>query len=194
MNDPIRLFTTLYNENDLVYIGERYGDGILGDTIRPVKEWLVYFENGGETAPHIIPNPLTGLWAPTKTGAKLTLRGDNNIKEFRYCTAEFDNLTHEEQIRFWTAIKLPITALIDSGGKSIHAWLDVSKLAEVKTKEQWETEIKNRLYERLLIPLGIDGACSNPARLSRLPGHFREEKGRYQRLLWLSPEGRPVCQ
>jgi hypothetical protein len=85
-------------------------------------------------------------------------------------------------------------ALIDSAGKSIHAWLDVQKLAPVSTSEEWEKNIKNRLYDRLLTPLGVDGACSNPARLLRLPGHFREEKGKYQRLLWLSPEGRPICQ
>jgi hypothetical protein len=107
--------------------------------------------------------------------------------------AEFDGLCREDQIRFWSAVKLPIVALIDSGGKSIHAWLDVQKLAKVETPEQWQSEIKGRLYDRILTPLGVDSACSNPARLSRLPGYFRSEKQAWQRLLWLSPEGRPVC-
>jgi hypothetical protein len=194
MNDPIRLFKTLFAETDLVFIGKHYSDGILGDTIRTACDWITYFQNGGKTAPHIIPNPLTGLWAHKKTGDGLTLRGDNNIAQYNYCTAEFDNLSRQDQIRFWTAIKLPIVALIDSGGKSLHAWLDVQKLAKVETPEQWESEIKNRLYDRILTPLGVDGACSNPARLSRLPGYYREETGKYQRLLWLSPEGRPICQ
>jgi hypothetical protein len=106
--------------------------------------------------------------------------------------AEFDTLSREDQIRFWSAVKLPIVALIDSGRRSIHAWIDVQKLATVETSDQWETEIKGRLYDRLLTPLGVDGACSNPARLSRLPGHYREEKQAWQRLLWLSPEGRSI--
>ena len=104
---------------------------------------------------------------------------------------EFDDLSREDQIRFWSAVKLPIVALIDTGGKSIHAWVQVSKLATVNTLEQWQENIKIKLYDRILAPLGVDAACSNPSRLSRLPGHLRD--GNYQRLLWLSSEGRPVC-
>jgi hypothetical protein len=88
---------------------------------------------------------------------------------------------------------LPILALIDSGGKSIHAWLDVQKLSSITTCDEWTREIKIGLYERVLIPLGVDRACCNPSRLSRLPGFFRSETGRFQRLLWLSPVGRRVC-
>lgn len=188
------LLEALYAPDDLVFIGERYQEGIPGDTIRPVSEWIRYFQDGGKTGPHIIPNPLTGTPGPKKSGDGETLRGDLTVKEYRYCVVEFDNLSREDQIRFWSAAHLPIVALIDSGGKSIHAWLQVSKLAEVKTPEQWERTIKQRLYDRLLIPLGVDKACSNPARLSRLPGHFRQEKQAMQRLLWLSDEGRSVCQ
>lgn len=184
------LFDALYAPDDLIFTGELYDT----DTIRSVAEWIVYFRNGGSPAMHIIPNPLTGTPAPKKSGEGETLRGDLTVKEYRYCVVEFDNLSREDQIRFWSAARLPIVALIDTGGKSIHAWLQVSKLAPVSTPEQWETTIKQRLYDRLLIPLGVDKACSNPARLSRLPGHFRKEKGAMQRLLWLSHEGRPVCQ
>ena len=147
-----------------------------------------------KTAPFIIINPLTGNPTPTKSGDKTTYRGDGNIAAYRYCMAEFDNLSREDQIRFWSAIKLPIVALIDSGNRSIHAWLDVQKWADVATSDQWQAQIKTRLYDQLLTPIGVDSACSNPARLSRLPGHFREEKQAWQRLLWLSKEGRSICQ
>jgi hypothetical protein len=172
---------------------KRYQSGIPGDTIRTVSEWIKFFQDGGETGPHIIINPLDGIPRPKKDGGGDTLRGDANVKTPRYCMVEFDNLPREDQIRFWSAAKLPIVALIDTGGKSIHAWLEVSKLAKVSTLSDWQTHIKARLYDRLLIPLGVDAACSNPARLSRLPGHFRAEKQSMQRLLWLSPEGRTVC-
>jgi hypothetical protein len=192
--DPVLLLGTLYKENDFVFIGERQDPGILGDNIRKQSEWIPYLLNGGLTKPFIIVNPLTGLLTPKESGEGETYRGNGNIGEPKYCLVEFDTLPREDQISFWTAIKLPIVALIDSGGKSIHAWLDVHKLASVSIPEQWQTEIKGRLYDRILAPLGVDKACANPARLSRLPGHFREEKGNYQRLLWLAPEGRPICQ
>lgn len=193
MSDAALFLQSLFNPTDYVFIGDRHEPGIIGKTIRPVSKWLDHLDNGGETAPFIGINPFTGLPAPKESGDGETYRGNNNVSEYRYCMGEFDNLPREDQIRFWTAIKLPIVALIDSGGKSIHAWLDVSKLADVKTKAQWETEIEGRLYDRILAPLGVDKACSNPARLSRLPGHFREEKGNYQKLLWLSSWGQPIC-
>jgi len=186
------LLSVLYAPDDLVFIGERYGDGILGDTIRPVSEWIRYFQDGGKTGPHIIVNPLDGIPRPKKDGSGDTLRGDANVREYRYCVVEFDDLGREDQIRFWSAARLPIVALIDSGNKSIHAWLQVSKLARVRTLDEWDEQIKLRLYEKLLIPLGVDPQCKNASRLSRLPGHFRSEKNSMQRLLWLSNEGRSV--
>jgi len=191
--DPVLLLETLYEPTDLVWFGERHQAGIMGETIMAVRDWIAYIRCGGKTGPHIIPNPLTGTSTPKKSGAGETLRGDGNISAYRFCMAEFDGLSREDQIKFWSAVKLPIVALIDSGGKSIHAWLQVSKLATVTTPEQWATEIKGRLYDRILTPLGVDAACTNPARLSRLPGHYREEKAAYQRLLWLSAEGRSIC-
>lgn len=102
--------------------------------------------------------------------------------------AEFDNLSREDQIKFWSACKLPIRALIDSGNKSIHALIDIQKLANVQTLTDWSAHIKGRLYSQILVPMGVDAACSNPSRLSRLPGHYREEKKSFQKLLWLSPK------
>ncbi len=193
-HDAILLLSTLYRPEDLLYIGERDQAGIPGETIRTACEWISYYQNGGRVAPHILINPVTGTPAPKKSGDGETYRGDGNVTSYRYCLVEFDMLTREDQIRFWSAIKLPIVALIDTGGKSIHAWLDVKELAGVNTSAQWETEIKSRLFDRILTPLGVDSACSNSGRMSRLPGHFRDEKGNYQRLLWLSPEGRAICR
>ena len=192
MSDAILLLETLYNRTDLLFIGERVQPGIIGNTIRTTGEWITFLQDGGKTGPHIIPNPLTGTPTVKKTGDGETYRGDGNISSYRFCMAEFDGLSREDQIKFWSAVKLPVVALIDSGGKSIHAWLQISKLAQVETAEQWAREIKGRLYDAIMTPLGVDSACSNPARLSRLPGHLRTETGTFQRLLWLSPKGRPI--
>jgi len=185
---PVLLLETLYNLDDHIFIGERYD----ADTIKNADKWIIDLKNGGNTSSHIIINPLTGKAAPTKTGDKTTLRGDACVSSYKYCVAEFDNLNREDQIKFWSAVKLPIACLIDSGGKSIHALIDVQKLARVETLADWTTHIKGRLYDQILIPMGVDAACSNPARLSRLPGHYRTEKQAWQRLLWLSPEGRSI--
>lgn len=193
--DAPLFLSILYEPEELIWIGDRHQAGIRGMTIRTRDDWIRYYKNGGTLRPHIILNPVNGLPAPVKSGGRTTLRGDANILSYRFCLAEFDSLSRSDQIRFWSAVKLPIVALIDSGGKSIHAWIDVQELAMIETPDHWETSIKCRLYDRQLVPLGVDCACSNPARLSRLPGHFREEKGRYQRLMWLSPEGRSIaCQ
>lgn len=190
-SDPMTALSVLFEPGDFVFIGERRADGIVGQTIRRAEDWIKYFQAGGKAGPFTIINPFTGKAAPRKDGTgKLTYRGDGSIAAYRHCLVEFDTLSREDQIRFWSAAKLPIRALIDTGGKSIHAWLDVSKLSNVSNCEDWNREIKIKLYEKILVPLGVDRACCNPSRLSRLPGCPRD--GKYQRLLWLSPEGREV--
>lgn len=189
--DPILLLKTQFAPDDLVFIGDRYEDGVVGQNIRTAAEWIVFFSTGGKAGPFIIVNPFTGKAGLTKDG-KDSYRCDDSISAFKHCLVEFDNLPGVDQIRFWSAAKLPILALIDSGGKSIHAWLDVSKLSNVSNCDQWNREIKTKLYEKILCPLGVDSSCCNPSRLSRLPGHRRAETGKFQRILWLSREGRRV--
>ena len=188
--DTLHFFERMYHPDDLIFIGDRYEAGVIGKTIRTAKDWIEYFRHGGQSAPHICINPLSGELAPTKSGDNMTYRGDLCVKTFKYCLVEFDDLTREDQIRFWTspaAQKLPIACLVDSGGKSIHAWL---RLSGVRSMDDWVKKIKSKLYDQFLIPLGVDAACSNPARLSRLPGHLRD--GKYQRILWMNTpvEGR----
>lgn len=184
-HDYKALFENLYRPDDYLFIGDHTEPGVIGRTIRPALDWLNALWNGEPAGPFIIPNVLTGKSAKRKDG-KETLRGDGNVKEFRFAVVEFDDIPREDQIAFWSVAKLPVAALIDSGGKSIHAWLNVHQLASVASLDDWDSVIKGRLYQRMLVPLGVDPACSNPARLSRLPGHYRAEKERYQRVLWLA--------
>ena len=182
--DTVHFLSVMFEPSDFLFIGERLEPGIIGRNIRTAKDWIDYFQSGGKTAPFIMVNPLTGKAAPKKTGDGESFRGDGNIKSFRYCLVEFDNLTREEQIRFWTSkevSELPIAALVDSGGKSIHGWI---RTPNINSINDWQREIRGKLYEQGLIPLGVDSACSNPSRLSRLPGHLRDNN--YQRILWLN--------
>lgn len=188
--DTVQFLERMYHPEEEVFIGDRYDNGVVGTNIRGAKDWIEYFRHGGQTFPHIIINPLSGELAPKKSGDGETYRGDFCIKTFKYCPVEFDDLTREDQIRFWTspaARKLPVACIVDTGGKSIHAWLRVPNIHSMDT---WVKEIESKLYDQFLIPLGVDAACSNPARLSRLPGHLRG--GKYQRILWMNTpeEGR----
>ena len=187
-NDAIHFLPVLFEPGDLLFIGDRLEAGIIGKNIRVCSDWISFFKAGGTAGPFIIINSLSGQPAPKKSGDGDTYRGDSNVKSFKYCLVEFDNLSREDQIKFWSACKLPIRALIDSGNKSIHALIDVQKLANVQTLTDWSAHIKGRLYNQILVPMGVDAACSNPSRLSRLPGHYREEKKSFQKLLWLSPK------
>jgi hypothetical protein len=184
-DDTVNFLLAMFAADDLIFIGERLEPGIIGQNIRTVAVWINFFQSGGKSAPFIIINPLSGQLAPKKGGDGETFRGDGNIKSFLYCLVEFDNLSREDQIRFWTspAVKeLPIVALVDSGGKSIHGWI---KILNINSINNWQQEIRQKLYEQGLIPLSVDSACSNPARLSRLPGHLRDT-GKYQKILWLA--------
>lgn len=185
--DPLYLLKYLYQPDDLLFIGERYSPGIMNKTIRTSLSWVEHFQTGGQTFPHIIPNPLSGQPATTG-GGKPSLRADACVKSFRYAVVEFDNLSKKEQLSFWWGVNLPVVCLIDSGNKSIHGWIRIDGITDA---EQWTAQVENHFFKQLLEPLGVDGSCRNESRLSRLPGHKREN-GKMQRLLYLAPGGRRV--
>lgn len=192
--DRVLFLKSLFNPWDQVFIGESKDIGTIGRSIRTVAEWAAFFDAGGDAGPFIIINPFTGEPAPKKSGDGESYRCDGAVAFYRHCLVEFDNLSREDQIRFWSAAKLPIRALIDTAGKSIHAWLDVPKLFKVETCADWDRHIRVEFYEKVLVPMGVDRMCCNPSRLSRLPGAFRPEKNKFQKLLWLSPDGREVVR
>ncbi len=195
--------------DECLCIGDRHESDV-----RPVGYWLDRLKSGPIQKPHIIPNTFTGTPGPKKDGRGMSLRADSCVKSFMHCVVEFDTmphyLLHDEttaafraendlegvpflqswQLAFWATVQLPVVALIDSGGKSIHAWL---KVEDCPDNACWEQTIEMRLYKDFLVPLGVDPACRNESRLSRLPGSVRPETGRCQRLLYFCPEGRPVC-
>jgi len=147
-------------------------------------------KHGVDEVPKIIPNPLTGKPALKKSGEGMTLRGDGNVAAYRFALAEFDSISIEDQLAFWRAVPgLPLAALIHSGKKSLHGWLRV----DCASGDEWAKEISGGLFPRYLVPLGMDPACRNPSRLSRMPGHRRADTGIVQRVLYVAPEGKAVA-
>ena len=118
----------------------------------------------------------------------MSLRADSCVAEYRFAVVEFDSIPIEKQYAFWACTiqnNFPVAALVHSGGKSIHGWVRVN----CKNIDEWRTRVEDELFTNLLVPLGADKMCRNPSRMSRMPGHFRSDKGQWQRLLYLNPEG-----
>ena len=187
-NPPANMATTLleqlHSPDEILFTGDTYETNV-----RPVCDIVENIRRTGIVPPHIIPNPLDGEWHLNKN-EQPSRRCDAAVKVFRFCVCEFDNMSMEDQVAFWYSVisrkLLPVAALIDSGGKSLHAWLKL----DLPTAIDWDRVVRGQLYSAqtgLLTVLGADTSCKNQSRLSRLPGHYRAEKGKWQRLLYLSP-------
>jgi hypothetical protein len=182
--DAIEILQRLYRPDEQLFIGMRHDAG--AEHVRSVSEWITRLKHGVAIAEHIIPNPLTGGLGRTKDG-KPSYRSDSCVERFRFAVIEFDSMSRKQQIQFWAGVPLPVVALLDSGGKSVHGWIRINAI----NADEWTRRVEDKLFP-LLTAVGADSACKNEARLSRMPGHFRTEKNRWQRVLYLDPPGGPV--
>ncbi len=204
----VDLLTHLYEPDDQLFIGELftpstyYSWEALKDPkerercklayqrqqIKSVCDWLEYFSDDRKDhiLPFIKPNPLTGEAVTLADGSQSYI-GDGCVAKFQYAIVEFDNKAISDQIAFWLSMidRIPhVAALIHSGNKSIHGWIDVN----CKDKQSWNEQVENYLFTKILEPLGADGACKNESRSSRLPGIIYPENNniRSQKLLYLN--------
>ncbi len=184
--DSLAVLSKLYAPSDVLFVG-----GVYDRQVQTVKAIIDGILKGVAVPPHVIPNPLDGNAHETSSGDKASFRCDAAVQAFRFAVVEFDDMPRCDQVSFWFSILsgglLPVAALIDSAGKSIHAWLRV----DLPDVDAWRREIREGLYHpetgRMTL-LGADRACQNPSRLSRMPGALREDKGgAVQRLLYLNP-------
>ncbi|MCG3150165.1 MAG: hypothetical protein PCFJNLEI_03643 [Verrucomicrobiae bacterium] len=183
-HDASEVLRRLYQLTDRLFIGTRYDAGV--EHVLTVADWLKRFETSAAIPEHIIPNPLTGRLGKTKEG-KDSYRADDCVAQFRFAVVEFDEMPRDQQIRFWAGVKLPVVALLDSGGKSVHGWVRI----DAADAADWQQRVEGKLFD-MLTAIGADKACKNEARLSRMPGHYRAEKSRWQRVLYLNPTGGQV--
>lgn len=131
-----------------------------GDIGRVVGDW------NPEAGAWIRPNPLDGK------GVK-----NENVAAWRYALVESDKIPLAEQARLITELQLPCAALVESGGKSLHAivHIDAADPAEYRRRVEY-------LYDACRkAGLEPDTQNKNPSRLSRMPGATRG--GKVQRLV-----------
>jgi hypothetical protein len=193
--DAVMLFAALYDKDNFLnvltdFTIERQNDGKqranpqgAGKTLSR-DDWMRTIRDHSapqsEAGAWIRPNPVK-RYGTGKHGAPC----DADVTNYRFCLLESDDLPFDLQLSLWAKLPLPVTAIIDSGGRSAHAWV----MLNCSTAEEYKTKVN--LIFGLLARFGVCQSNKNPSRLSRLPGAQRQIGKRgdgAQRLLYLSPE------
>ncbi|OXU15729.1 hypothetical protein [Sedimentisphaera salicampi] len=176
-NDWRLLIETLFNEQDYIFAGGKFDT----ETYQ-----------AGEYCRSGKPAEFLGL-NPYQQGGS---RRAADISEFRYCLLESDSLALKKQVKLISQMPLPIAAIIFSGNKSFHCWIDIRSM-NITTIEGWNERIKAQLYNSRLAGMNcFDTATKAPSQMSRTPSHYRIETGKYQQLIYLNPEpdSRPIVE
>jgi hypothetical protein len=133
-----------------------------------------------------VPKGRAGVWLrmnPVRRGIS-----DANVTAFRFTLVEFDHVPLDLQLALLTKLRLPISAIITSGGRSVHAWVRL----DAPNIEDYRATVAK--LHRLLANFGVDRNNKNPSRMSRFPGARRilgaSGDGR-QELLYLNPHPEP---
>ncbi len=105
---------------------------------------------------------------------------DSDVSALRHILVEFDldqsgnRIPKDRQLGAILASNLPVTAVLDSGNKSIHAWVRV----DAKNRAEYDIRVQE-VYSAF--GCGVDLANKNPSRYSRCPDGLRTENGKVER-------------
>jgi hypothetical protein len=185
--DGILFLSTLFAEDDILLLGEKFSK-----ELHTRDQWISLLKYREGNYPFFIINPLSGN-AHTGSSGNMSNRCDSAVKQFKHALVEFDGddndptFSFDNQLAFFSKIDLPIVALTHSGNKSIHAIVSLGE--SICSIDGWQREVKDNLFGKILLPIGADFSNSNPSRMSRLPGHVRDN-GKLQELLYLNMDHR----
>jgi RecA-family ATPase len=173
-----KFLTTCFDVGDFINITRSIKDGDrerpdgAGET-RSREEWLELFKADG-----------LKKWQGDAVGVYVSINANNgngraaeHVTKYRHCLIEFDESTLQEQ---WAIVKrsgLPTSAIIKSGSRSLHAFVDV-RAANAKEFAERVAFIYKHLEHTKLDPANKDAG-----RLSRLPGAMRTATGQQQELV-----------
>jgi len=162
-NEQINIVKTVF-ERDGKFIPGGKGDNSPYEQITNSDPDKFHQYIGHDNGVYVRINPMDGQGA-----------SDKNVTAFRHVLVESDTLAPEEQLAIYRELQLPVSGLIHSGGKSVHAWVRV----EAENIEQYKKRCAY-IYEVLEAQgFEIDHSNKNPSRLSRLPGVKRGESYQY---------------
>ena len=92
---------------------------------------------------------------------------DTSILHHRHVLLEWDKDSKVEQLERIIRSQLPVSAIVDSGGKSVHAWVKV----DAKDREEYDARV-SVVYD-LFKDCPPDRQNKNPSRFTRLPFALR---------------------
>jgi hypothetical protein len=164
-----RFLQSAFAPTEVVCICEQVEDGkpMTSGSFLPIEDWIARFDD-----PESIlfrSDRTDGVFVrinPFRTS--LYSGSDNDVSAYRHVLVEFDDKPKAEQEQLLRSSGLPISVLIDSGGKSIHAWVRV----DAPNRKEWDAR-RDLIYSS--IP-GVDPKNKNPSRFSRLPGAWRGDQ------------------
>ena len=128
-----------------------------------------------------LPNPITGQRMKNQNGG-LSYRCGAAVSSFKYIAFESDTVRPDDWLKFIVTLPIPIAAIFETGGKSVHTLVKVM----ASTLEEWK-KCAEILKEKLK-PYGADPAMFQIQQTCRLPGCLRGSTGKEQRLLYLNPD------
>ena len=124
-------------------------------------------------------NPKTGAWIRVNPLDGQGV-GNANVTDYRHALLESDEMPIGKFAAIVRQLNIPVTAMVDSGGKSLHVLVKIDAEDAKEYKSRVET-LYARCEKNGII---VDRANKNPSRLCRLPGAMRD--GRRQFLAGLA--------
>lgn len=125
----------------------------------------------------VVPNPCKDWFNLTQDG-KLSPKAKSNFPNRKKIVVEMDNEpSKSKQVGVINLLAefAPLKAVVDSGGKSLHAWFDCSS---PHGRKQWQR------FFHIACRLGADRGMANASQYCRVPNGYRN-KEKLQRLLYL---------
>lgn len=169
------ILPTLFAPGELVCVGPNSRRAL----VRPLEDSL----RDAHLQQFIVLNPMRGREAINNRG-RPSVRCQNNVRLRRYLVAEFDDLEqpkiHQARFATWLERFAPLVLVVDSGGKSLHAWYRVDHLCR---RDQ------ARFFATACL-LGADDSRWDICGWLRMPGGLRQVKGVpaiRQRILYHAP-------
>jgi len=134
-------------------------------------------------------NVLNNLLSNTPPEGYKVARVMANTKKLRFLY-EWDNMSLDAQrIITQDLIKKGVLQrAVFSGSKSIHHIIELWTTREPQNKEEYK--FLHRFIAQQLNLTGYDTQCTDSSRLTRCPGVYRKEKGKWQELIYYSNENR----
>lgn len=187
--ERVLCFTAQYSQGDFGYVRMSEGGSYWAELGDHRGEENVRLEGRG-TPPGLkspkegtwfLAQPVDGRWhldARLKdkvTGQpKWSRRSEVAVSDWRYMVLESDSAPVALWLNFIVQLRLRISALYTSGGRSVHALVRIN----ATSKPQWDA--MRDMMSPVLSKLGADPAAMSAVRLTRLPGCYRKGKTRVE--------------